>query len=55
LVLSASPQRVSEMGKRARAMLDQCFARKRALGRWHALLLSILRCEQAEPAIAYEV
>jgi colanic acid biosynthesis glycosyl transferase WcaI len=54
VVLSASPQRVSEMGKRARAMLDQCFTRKRALGRWHALLLSILRSEQAEPAIAYE-
>jgi colanic acid biosynthesis glycosyl transferase WcaI len=39
--LAADPQRVAQMGTRARAMLDRNFARARALARWRALLEGI--------------
>jgi colanic acid biosynthesis glycosyl transferase WcaI len=36
--LSHSPQTVSEMGNRARQMLDAHFTRRRGLARWRSLL-----------------
>jgi glycosyltransferase involved in cell wall biosynthesis len=39
--LRDNPLRVAEMGKRARAMLDACFARKIAFGRWQSLLSTV--------------
>src|SRR5262249_18982277 len=37
-VLSAAPQTVSEMGRRARTMLEAHFTRQKALQHWHRLL-----------------
>jgi hypothetical protein len=39
--LSTDPLRVAEMGKRARAMLDDRFSRKRALASWEQLLAAL--------------
>ena len=38
--LSANPERVADMGRRARMMLDAEFSRKRAFERWNALFES---------------
>ena len=37
-LLSSAPERISEMGRRARAMLDGHFTRQQALQRWSGLL-----------------
>ena len=37
-LLSKAPETLSEMGRRARAMLDGHFARQQALQRWRGLL-----------------
>jgi glycosyltransferase involved in cell wall biosynthesis len=39
--LVADPPRAAEMGKRARAMLDQRFSRQRALARWQSVLSAL--------------
>src|SRR5271166_6679416 len=41
VLLCKDPQRVAEMGRRARAMLDERFTRKQALARWESLLANV--------------
>jgi len=43
IFLAESPARVAKMGQQARAMLDDHFARRHALGRWQELLAPMLR------------
>jgi colanic acid biosynthesis glycosyl transferase WcaI len=43
IFLVESPERVAKMGQQARAMLDDHFARRHALGRWQQLLAPMLR------------
>jgi colanic acid biosynthesis glycosyl transferase WcaI len=55
ILLSESPARVVEMGKRARAMLDDRFARRHALTRWQALLAALMKPTKAGVADARRV
>jgi colanic acid biosynthesis glycosyl transferase WcaI len=43
IILTESPARVAKMGQQARAMLDDHFARRHALGHWQQLLAPMLR------------
>jgi colanic acid biosynthesis glycosyl transferase WcaI len=43
ILLSKSPPGVAEMGKRARAMLDDNFARRHAFARWQELLAAMTK------------
>jgi glycosyltransferase involved in cell wall biosynthesis len=53
ILLSESPPRVAQMGKRARAMLDDHFARRHAFARWQELLAAMMK--PAEVATGLQV
>jgi hypothetical protein len=40
--LCKDPQAAADMGKRARAMLDDGFTRKHAFARWESLLATVM-------------
>ena len=51
-LLCDDPSRAAEMGRRARAMLDDRFARKHALARWESLLATLTNPAQAATCVS---
>jgi colanic acid biosynthesis glycosyl transferase WcaI len=56
-LLSSAPETISEMGRRARAMLDGHFTRQQALQRWRGMLdrLDKSSASKRQPQLAWEV
>jgi len=49
VLLCKDPQRVAEMGRRARAMLDDRFTRKHAFARWESVLANVTNETEVAP------